>query len=301
MTTKMQSGMLLRIPIDRIDVLNPRERDNIVFSEVVENIKTIGLKKPITVTPRKDVDGNERYLLICGEGRLKAFKALGQDFIPALVVEVSDDDAFIMSLAENIARLKRRPLEGLMAIEQLSLKGYGPKDIAEKTGLAVSYITGLLSLLEKGEERLIESVEKGRIPLYAALRIVEAGNEDKAVQAALQEAFESGRIQGRELTQMRKVVALRKNYGRTIKIGSGTSSKPAVTSSSLVHTFRKEVERQKLMVKKHEFVQQHLLFAVSALRELFCDENFGNLLKAEGLNTLPKYLADQIWKEAALG
>ena len=44
------------------------------------------------------------YLLVCGEGRLNAFRILGETHIPALVVDVTDEDAFIMSLAENIAR-----------------------------------------------------------------------------------------------------------------------------------------------------------------------------------------------------
>jgi len=75
-----------------------------VFDEIVGNIRSIGLKKPITVTPRPGPDGSERYLLVCGEGRMKAFRSLGETNIPALVVNVSDEDAFIMSLAENIAR-----------------------------------------------------------------------------------------------------------------------------------------------------------------------------------------------------
>lgn len=41
------------ISVDQIDVLNTRERNKKVFEEVVGNIKAIGLKKPITVTPRK--------------------------------------------------------------------------------------------------------------------------------------------------------------------------------------------------------------------------------------------------------
>ena len=107
------------IPVQLIDVLNPRERNDKVFDEIVVNIKRVGLKKPITVTPRRASDGSERYLLVCGEGRLKAFKALGETSIPAIVVQVSDEDAFIMSLAENIARRQCRPLELLSGIEQL--------------------------------------------------------------------------------------------------------------------------------------------------------------------------------------
>lgn len=57
--------------------------------------------------------------MICGEGRLKAFKSLGEKEIPALVVAVNDEDAFIMSLTENIARRKYSALELLMSIQKL--------------------------------------------------------------------------------------------------------------------------------------------------------------------------------------
>ena len=136
-------GKLLMIPVDRVDVLNPRERNGKVFEEIIGNIKTIGLKKPITVTPRKGPDGEERYLLVCGEGRLKAFKSLGEAKIPALIIEASDEDAFIMSLAENIARRQYRPLELLAGVEALRDKGYDKKVIAAKTGLTVEYVTGI--------------------------------------------------------------------------------------------------------------------------------------------------------------
>jgi ParB family chromosome partitioning protein len=48
------------------------------------------------------------------------------------------------------------------------------------------------------------------------------------------------------------------------------------------------------MIKKAEFVQQRLFFVVEAVRQLLADENFTNLLRAEGLESLPKYLADRI-------
>ena len=95
---------VVMVPIDRIEILNSRDRNEKVFSEIVDNIRDIGLKKPITVTPRDGDDGKPKYLLVCGEGRLNAFSLLGEDHIPALVVNVSDEDALIMSLAENIAR-----------------------------------------------------------------------------------------------------------------------------------------------------------------------------------------------------
>lgn len=276
------------IPLNQIDVLNPRDRNEKVFGEIVANIKAIGLKKPITVTPR----GN-RYLLICGEGRMKAFAALGETHIPALVIKVSDEDAFIMSLAENIARRQCKPLEVLAAISQLHDNGYSAKDIVKKTGLTLQYVQGIMVLLKQGEERLLVAVERGRIPLNTALTIVGAG-DDAAVQVAMQEAYETGALRGRQLLQARKVIEYRQTLGRTV--GRGMPRKRAdITTSSLVRTYRKEVERQKQMVLKAEHAQQRLMFVVGALRELFAEENFINLLRAEGLETLPKFLADRVW------
>ena len=227
---------------------------------------------------------------------MKALKALGESTIPALVVMVSDEDAFIMSLTENIARRQWRPLELLAGIEQLRDRGYTPKQIATKTGLTLSYVQGILSLIQRGEQRLLVAVEKGDVPLNAALAIVGAGNDDNAVQAALQDAYEAGTLRGRRLIDARRVLERRATLGRSIaknmphKIGD-------VTTSSLVRTYQKEVERQKSMVRKATFAQQRLLFAVSALRQLFQDENFVNLLRAEGLDTLPKYLAERVWTD----
>ena len=66
------------IPIDKIDVLNPRDRNTKAFKVIVGNIKDIGLKKPIKVTPRTTDVGEQRYVLVFGEGRLTAFRNLGE-------------------------------------------------------------------------------------------------------------------------------------------------------------------------------------------------------------------------------
>jgi ParB family transcriptional regulator, chromosome partitioning protein len=182
MSKEHRRGQLQMIPIDRIEVLNPRDRNKRVFDEVVGNIKAIGLKKPITVTPRPGPDGDMKFLLICGEGRLKAYQSLGEATIPAMVVDVGNEEAFIMSLVENIARRKYQPLELLAGIEQLQASGYNKKEIADKTGLSIDYIKGILTLLEEGEERLLVSVGNGRIPLNTALEIARAGNDEKHVQ-----------------------------------------------------------------------------------------------------------------------
>jgi ParB family chromosome partitioning protein len=281
------------IPLDRVDVLNPRERNQRKFDEIIANIGQVGLKKPITVTPRPGQDGAERYTLVCGEGRLKAFMQLGETRIPALVVNVSDEDAFVMSLAENLARRRHQPLELLSGITQLREKGYNAKEIAKKTGLHDGYVRAILELSEKGEERLMVAVSAGKIPLNVALVIVGAGNDDKAVQLAMQEAYEEGKLRGPQLMYAKRLVEKRQFLGRTVARNE-PRKKTDVTTTSLVRAYQKEVQRQKMMVRKSTVAQQRLLFVIGALRKLFADENFVNVLRLGGLDTLPKYLGERV-------
>lgn len=284
---------LRMIPLDRIDVLNPRERNQRKFDLIVDNIGAVGLKKPVTVTPRPGQDGAERYLLICGEGRFKAFQRLGETSIPALVVNVSDEDAFVMSLAENVARRRHQPLELLRGITLLRDKGCSVKDIARKTDLRETYVRQILELVDKGEERLLAAVQQGKIPITVATLIVGSGNNDKAIQAAMQEAYETGELRGHQLMYAKRLVERRQFLGRSIS-RSSPRKKPEVTSSTLVRAYQKEVERQRLMVRKSTLVQQRLMFIFGALRRMFEDDNLVNVLRLEGLDTLPKYLAERV-------
>lgn len=286
---------LRMIPLDQIEVLNPRERNNRMFEQIIRNIQTIGLKKPVVVTPRAGPESNH-YLLICGEGRLKAFRALGHETIPAMVVDVDDESAFIMSLTENIARRKFSPIELMIGIKQLQEQGYDKKAIAEKTGLSPEYIHGILHLLENGEERLLMAVGSGRIPVSAAMTISNAGTDNKAIQIAMQDAYEAGDLRGTQLVQARRIVERRRAQGKSMN-GRRASAKSAegITSTSLVRTYQREIERQKQLVRKAEATQRNLLFIAGALRKLLADEHFATLLRAEQLDTMPQYLADRVW------
>ncbi len=56
-------------------------------------------------------------LLICGQGRIEALVALGETIIPAIIRDVSEEDAYVMSLVENIARRRPRSNELLQVIK----------------------------------------------------------------------------------------------------------------------------------------------------------------------------------------
>jgi ParB family chromosome partitioning protein len=178
------------IAIDLIDVINPRERSKRTFKEIVQNIRDVGLKRPITVARRSHPTG-VRYELICGQGRLEAYQQLGQHEIPALIREAETEDCFVMSLVENIARRNLRAIELLRDIGDLKQRGYTEAQVAAKTGLSLDFVRGATRLLEQGELRLLQAVEAGNIPLTVAVEIAEAADAD--VQQALQRAYEATR------------------------------------------------------------------------------------------------------------
>ena len=89
----------------------------------------------------------------------------------------------------------------LQGIRILKGRGYDNQTISKKTALDISYINGILQLLDKGESRLISAVESGRIPLTAAVEIARAMPTSE-VHAFLQAAYESGELSGPHLIEV---------------------------------------------------------------------------------------------------
>ena len=116
---------VIMIPIAEIHVLNPRHRDQKKFEVIVNSIKTLGLKMPITVSLRAENEpAGLKYDLVCGQGRMEAFIALGHLEIPAIVVEISKEERLIRSLVENIARRYPATMDLIREIERLRADGY---------------------------------------------------------------------------------------------------------------------------------------------------------------------------------
>jgi ParB family chromosome partitioning protein len=285
------------IPLEHITVVNPRERGKRKFKQIVDNIASLGLKKPITVTPKETASGVEEYYLVCGQGRYEAYKILGEREIPALVVHVTKEELLLMSLVENLARRQHSSIELFRDISDLRDRGYSFTDIAAKTALDVTYVRGMVKLLKKGEERLLQAVEKGQIPVSVAITI--ASSDDHQIQKALAEAYETNTLRGNRLLAARRLVEKRKTDGKGIRSGSRKQDVDAVSSQKLLRTYQKETARQRLVIQKSKLCETRLLFVVSALRQLFEDDHFVTLLRAETLDTLPTYLSTQIHGETS--
>ena len=282
------------IPVAKITVLNPRSRNKRQHREIVNNIESIGLKLPITVS-RHHGPGGPRYDLVCGEGRLEAFLMLGQTEIPAVVIEASESDCLVMSLVENIARRTPRPIDVMREIGALRERGYNETEIGQKIGVSSSWVSMIVSLLERGEERLVAAVETGLIPISLAMEISRAESEE--AQNLLLDAYETGKLRGKKLASVRRLLELRMR-GQNKSMPSGKlgrrSANRKLTASDLMQVYQREAEKQRLLVKKSDFTQTRLLFIVEAIKDLLGDEGFLTLLRAEGLETMPRALAMRI-------
>jgi ParB family chromosome partitioning protein len=276
------------IPVSEITVLNPRARNKRVFQELVTSIANLGLKRPITVSRRP----SGGFDLVCGQGRLEAFLALGQATIPAVVLEVSEEDCFVMSLVENLARRQHSPLELVRQIGALKEQGYSVQEIATKTDFSAEYIWAICYLLEHGEERLINAVDRGVIPHSIAMEIARAADGD--VQVALADAYERKALPGNQMLAIRRIIEQRRVSGKAGHSGARGGGRIRVSAEALVRAYRKETDRQKLLVKKASLAQSRLLFVVNALRHLLDDEHFVTLLRAEAMHTLPRPLAERL-------
>ena len=116
---------IIMLSIDRISIINPRNRNRDKFRLIIQNIAHVGLKKPIIVSKRKPNEDGEPdgYDLVCGQGRIEAYLALGKKEIPAIIIDVSREDRLIMSLVENMARRHHSGVEQISEIIRLKKTG----------------------------------------------------------------------------------------------------------------------------------------------------------------------------------
>ena len=281
------------VPVEQIRVLNPRARDQKKFAIIMENIRVLGLKKPITVRQRQNEE--DGYDLVCGQGRLEAFKKLGFKEIPAFIRGLSKNDAMLCSLVENIARRHVRAIDQIKTIDWMEQQGQPKSAIAIKTGLSEQYVGDVLMLLRHGEERLLDAVLHGRIPITIATQI--AGVSDEDSQKALMGAYESKELNQKNLRAFRKLVEQRRFFGRSADPARGTRKRSRTSAAGLVQAYKRSVEKQRLFVRKARSCESRLLSMAAALRKLLSDEHFNTLLRAENLLTLPEFLDEMMQAE----
>jgi ParB family chromosome partitioning protein len=278
------------IPIEQIRILNPRHRDRRRFELIVESIKNLGLKKPIQVSPRAgSPNGDGGYDLVCGQGRMEAFLALGYKEIPSLVVEASPEERLLRSLVENIARRQPSPMVLIEEIERLRERGYTIQEVAAKLDVSVNTVTGLSALKRAGEQRLLEAAIHGTVPLWVAIDIAKADSAE--TQRELLNAYQAKELNSRvSIRVVKRLIDQRHLLGKDHVPGEHLSRKGTLASERLVNVFKRESQRQKALIRKARITETKLLVITTALNKLLADEHFRTLLRAESLASIPESL-----------
>src|SRR5512137_1989411 len=257
---------IIMIPIDRIRILNPRPREKKKFEQIVQSIQNLGLKKPIQVSKRSAQEGDEPgYDLVCGQGRMEAFLALGHKEIPAIVVDVPREERLLRSLVENMARRLPPPLALMNEIERLKSQGYTNVDIGKKLDIADGTVGGYIALKKAGEERLLDAAINGRIPLGVAMDIAKADSPE--LQREFLKAYEKKQLNQCSIRTVKRLIDQRRFVGKERDHDKG-KKKTRTSAESLINAYKRESQRQRLLVKKARICEGRLTIIVTAFGKL---------------------------------
>lgn len=153
---------ILELQIDQIQ-LGPyqtrRQFDSERIDTLARSIKEAGLLSPIIVLRRQGLTENgeteEIFVLLAGERRLRAFKSLGRQKIPAMIrqeEELPPKEQALITAYENIQREDLSPIElGQTFYMLMQTQGLDETQLAEKLGYSTQHIKNYLRLLTLSE------------------------------------------------------------------------------------------------------------------------------------------------------
>jgi len=142
-----EGGKPREIPIDQID-RNPFQTrshvDEEQLAELAASITANGVVQPILVRPQ----ASGRFQLIAGERRWRASQLAGKKTIPAILRQVSDEQAMEITIVENLQRADLNPMEQARAFDRLSREFHMTQEqMATRTGKDRATVSNFLRLL----------------------------------------------------------------------------------------------------------------------------------------------------------
>src|SRR4030095_14962664 len=162
------------------------------LGDLVGSIREKGVLEPILVRPRPG--GPEGglsgvlYRIISGERRYRAAQEAGLYEVPAIEMEVSDEEALEIALIENLQRKDLTPFEEAEGYRLLAeAPGYTHEEIAEAVGKSRSVVTESLSLLQMPPQARDTVQALGITSKSLLLEVLKAGDE-----AAMIDLLEGG-------------------------------------------------------------------------------------------------------------
>lgn len=137
-------------------------------SSLADSIKRFGQVVPVVT-----VRGREGcFVLIDGYLRVEALRGCGQDTVRAEIWPLKEEEALARSLLLSQER-KWEPLEQALVIRELSVgHGLSQGEVARLMGRNQSWISRRLALVEALPEEVLELVQKGRLSIWSATRVL---------------------------------------------------------------------------------------------------------------------------------
>jgi ParB family chromosome partitioning protein len=182
------------------------------LEDLARSIRTSGVLQPILVRRIGD-----RLEIVAGERRSRAAKLAGLERVPAIVREMTDDNAAVVSLVENVHRADLNAIEKARAFRRLQeLTKVNQDEIARRVGLDRSTVTNFLRLLDLPDE-VQSHVSRGTLTMGHARALLGLANADE--QRTVAERAIRGRL------SVRQVEAFVQNLARTAPIDPAAPKK----------------------------------------------------------------------------
>ena len=142
-----EGGRPREIPLEQIDPNPFQTRSHMNEEQLAElsaSITANGVVQPVLVRPLM----NGRFQLIAGERRWRASQQAGKATIPAILRQVSDEQAMEITIVENLQRADLNPMEQARAFERLAREFHMTQEqMAVRTGKDRATVANFLRLL----------------------------------------------------------------------------------------------------------------------------------------------------------
>lgn len=177
------AGSPLEVKTDQIE-RNPYQTrtrfDEEALEELAKSVAATGVVQPVVV--RRLPSG--RYQLIAGERRWLASQRAGKETVPAIVREVSDEQAMEMTIVENLQRADLNPMEQARAYERLGREfKLTQEQMAKRTGKDRASVSNFLRLM-KLPESVQGRVESGELSFGHARALLALESAEQMLVAA---------------------------------------------------------------------------------------------------------------------
>jgi ParB family chromosome partitioning protein len=180
---EFEGGRPREIPLDQIDHNPFQTRSNLneeQLAELAASISANGVVQPILVRPL----AGGRFQLIAGERRWRASQMAGKTTVPAILRQVSDEQAMEITIVENLQRADLNPMEQARAFERLSREFHMTQEqMAHRTGKDRASVANFLRLL-KLPSAVQARVESGELTFGHARALLALQEPEEMERAA---------------------------------------------------------------------------------------------------------------------